>query len=580
MKVNSTSSQEINHPLYSLLIENGLHHSPIELDEFIDTAYQDCFSRLQHAAISEQLIESQTNLCSIHHYLNLLKNHQKKLNQLVLFNRWNGLEQELEESITNQALALVYHHHWQQTIKIEAKNYSTLWAWLIEHHNRHEVMMFLEQWGCTGHPYHPNFRVKKGFSANEVLHYSPEFNTQVSIHWAAIHRSVAFTSIDELSYRLVFAQHFAQEYQYWNQALLSMHLDPDDYLPLPVHPWQWNNKLKSLCFSLIDSRQFVIIPDIQKTRPSMSFRTMMPLEHIKPHLKLSVGVHTTSAMRTVSPASVYNSSVLSTWLNALLTQHQNFGGALFIARDLAGINVSDQSIPAQDKKHVAMLIRENPLQHTNEQQFLVPLAALFASSPVSQVPLFIEIIQRSTLNPRAYFSEYCHSVLAGQLYLLLRYGVALEAHQQNTLIMIQNNRPVGVVIRDLGGIKVCYHELYQETKKPVLHPESTITCSELNSLSQTFIHGNLLSNLTPWITSLNAAYGYPVNQLWLQVRTLLKGLLEHYRAEIHPTAYLWHYQQLLNKPWQHKSLLTMRLNQDQDEPNYFSLHNPLSTFND
>ncbi|KTD46243.1 IucA/IucC family protein [Legionella quateirensis] len=580
MNVNSTSSQEVNHPLHSVLIENGLHLSPKELDEFIDTAYQDCFSRLQHAAISEYLIESKTTLSSIHHYLNLLKNHQKKLNQLSLFNRWSSLEQELEESILNQALALAYHQHWQQTIKIQAKNYSTLWAWLIEHHDRQDVMMFMEQWGCTGHPYHPNFRVKKGFSLNEVLHYSPEFNTQVSIHWAAIHRSLAFTSIDELSYRLLFAQHFAQEFQYWNQTLLSMHLDPDHYLPLPVHPWQCNNKLKTLCSSLIESRQFIIIPDIQKTRPSMSFRTMMPLEHNKPHLKLAVGVHTTSAMRTVSPASVYNSSVLSTWLSDLLARHQNFGGALFIARDLAGINVSDQSIPAQDKKHVAMLIRENPLQHTNEQQFLVPLAALFATSPVSQLPLLIEIIQSSTLNPRTYFSEYCHSVLAGQLYLLLRYGIALEAHQQNTLIKIQNNRPVGVVIRDLGGIKVCYHELYHETSKPVLHPESTITCSELNSLSQTFIHGTLLSNLSPWITSLNAAYGYPLDHLWLQVRTVLKGLLELYRAEIHPAVYRWHYQHLLSMPWQHKSLLTMRLNQDQDEPNYFSLHNPLSTFND
>ncbi|WP_028383777.1 IucA/IucC family protein [Legionella moravica] len=580
MIVKVNMYQEINHPLHTLLIEKGLHHAPEKLDTFIETAYQDCFSRLQHAALSEHLIDRNFPVCSIHHYLNVLKNQQKTANQLDLFDRWSGLEQELEESILNEAFALVYRHHWQQTLKIRARNHPTLWAWLMEHYDRQGVMDFLEQWGCTGHPYHPNFRVKKGFSSNEVIRYSPEFNTQVNIHWAAIHYSVAFTSIDELNYRLLFANQFPREFQNWNQMLLSMQLNPDHYLPLPVHPWQWNNKLKTLCSSLIDSRRFIIIPDIQNTRPSMSFRTMMPAGANKPHLKLAVGVHTTSAMRTVSPASVYNSSILSTWLGEVLAQHHNFGGALYIARDLAGINVSDQSIPEQDRKHAAMLVRENPLHHTKESQYLIPLAALFATSPISHAPLLTELIQSSTLNPRAYFSVYCHCVLAGQLYLLLRYGIALEAHQQNTLIMIQNNRPAGLVIRDLGGIKICHHELYHQVTKPDLHPESTITCSELNGLSQTFIHGNFLSNLTPWIKSLNAAYGYPVAQLWLQVRTILKGLLEHYREEIHPTVYRWHYQQLLSMPWQHKSLLTMRLNQDQDEMNYFSLDNPLSAFND
>ncbi|WP_426759920.1 IucA/IucC family protein, partial [Pseudomonas aeruginosa] len=99
--------------------------------------------------------------------------------------------------------------------------------------NKQQILTFLEQWGCIGHPYHPNFRAKMGFIPEEVIRYSPEFNAQVDIPWLAIHRSVAFTSIDATSYSLLFAQHFAKEYQLWNYSVQKQQLDPDQYLPLP-----------------------------------------------------------------------------------------------------------------------------------------------------------------------------------------------------------------------------------------------------------------------------------------------------------------------------------------------------------
>jgi hypothetical protein len=79
---------------------------------------------------------------------------------------------------------------------------------------------------------------------------------------------------------------------------------------------------------------------------------------------------------------------------------------------------------------------------------------------------------------------------------------------------------------------------------------------------------------------LHHIYGYSRETLWQQVSTVLQGLLEHYRSEINPLIYKWFYQQLLFMPWRQKSLLAMRLNQDQDEPVFFALDNPLSQFND
>lgn len=63
---------------------------------------------------------------------------------------------------------------------------------------------------------------------------------------------------------MLFAQHFAKEYQLWNYSVQKQQLDPDQYLPLPVHPWQWNNKLQTLASVLINSKQLLITEAVQK----------------------------------------------------------------------------------------------------------------------------------------------------------------------------------------------------------------------------------------------------------------------------------------------------------------------------
>lgn len=580
MTVVLNNSYKINNQLHKLLLKKQLPVSQSEMEHFISIAHQQCLARLQHASLCEGLMDKKIPCHHIYDYLDLLKNQQKKQNPAKIFDRWSILKQELEESITNQALALAYYHYWQQSLKQQAKSYSSLWLWLSEHHDKQQILTFSEQWGCTGHPYHPNFRVKKGFTPEEVIQYSPEFNTQVNIHWLAIHRSVAFTSIDTTSYVLLFAQHFVKEYQAWYEHIRLQHLDPEQYLPLPVHPWQWENKLRFLASNLINSQQLLIVQSLQKTRPSMSFRTMMPLDNRGPHLKLATAVHTTSALRTVSPASASNSAPLSNWLKELLTQYQDFEKPLFLARDLAGINTMHPSISLQEKKHLAMIVRENPLQMLEDSQILIPVATLFATSAISQLPLLIEIIEASKIEPEMYLIDYCKCVLQCQLHLLLKYGVALEAQQQNTLVIFQHNRPIGLVIRDLGGIKLCFNSHYDKVPKPNLHPDSTISCYELGDVFNTFIYGNFLSNLTPAINCLHAAYGLSPKKIWSLIRQIINELLQNFRKEMNSLIYQRFQQHLFSLPWPHKSLLTMRLNQNQDNLVFFSLDNPLSQYNE
>ncbi|KTD56929.1 siderophore biosynthetic enzyme FrgA [Legionella sainthelensi] len=574
MILSNSHFDELRYQLHSLLLETGLSLSSRQMGRFLLVSYQQCFKRLQRVAFLEGLIDKKITCQSIMSYLDFLQ--ICSANQKNYAKHWHLLYEELNESIANQALALAYQHQWDKGIKQHAKRHTNLWSWLIEHFNQQQILHFLEQWGCIGHPSHPNFRAKIGFNRKEVLQYSPEFNSEVNICWAAVHYSRAYTSTTKTAFHWIFSNHFPKEYGLWSDALRSKQLNPEDYYPFPIHPWQWKNKLKMLAKPLLDTHQFVVNSVYQPTKPSMSFRTMMPLTKHGPHLKLAVGVQVTSSLCTVSPASVSNSAILSQWINELLAQNQYYKGQLFLARDFAGINTSDPSIPDDEKKHLALIVRENPLQWIRLNQKLIPLAALFKRSPLSKKSLLSELIALSHGNPVDYFLDYCRCVLASQLHLSLCYGIVFEAHQQNTLVIFQANRPSGLVIRDLSGVKICSHSLYDKVSKPSLHPDSTIIRPELAALTNKFIDSNLLGNLAYGIQCLAVDHHLAKPFLWQKVRQVLEQVLDEFRSDADPRIHHWHRQQLLTQPWHQKCLLTARFHENQCQDLFSVIRNPLS----
>lgn len=569
---------ELTHQLRFLLFEAGIGLSQKAVEHYVTSAHHNCLQRLRQAVRVEQL--SLYPLLSHHvsDFIELLQQSMKHTHADSVFYQWQTLKHEIEESIANDALAQAFRHEWQKELRKLAQHHATLWQWLHTLPSAQAMMEFLEQWGCIGHPYHPNFRSKTGFSRREVMQYSPEFNAQVSLHWAAIPRHYTHSTFGTTSYQDLLIQQFPLEYQRFNDSLRFKQYNPADFYPLPVHPWQWRNKIISLFAPLIDKQELLLVAHHHNTRPSMSFRTMMPATQGSCHLKLATAVHTTSSLRLVSEASVDNGPALSTWIGSLLAQHEHYRHSLYVVPDLAGITIRHPAIARHHSNQLALIVRENPLANLTAPQRLVPLAALFAWSPLTQKPLLIEIIERSGITPEHYFSTYCSLVLSGQLHLMLNYGIALECHQQNTLISFNEDQPSSLIIRDLGGIKICTHPLYDAVSKPALHPDSTIISNSLQEVGAKFIHGNLQSNLACWITCLATHYSLLPQSLWHIVYRQLQQLLSDLATCITPAILAQYRHQLLHHAWQHKSLLTMRLNQGQQEDLFTPIANPLSAF--
>jgi siderophore synthetase component len=567
---------ELSHELRFLLFEIGIGLSQHSIEYFITQAHRQCLYRLKTASLTEALIPQPIYSHHLHDFLDQLQLQLEDKKSAAIFFNWHNLRHEMDECMANEAMAQAYRQCWQMELKKQASGFTNFWLWLSEQKAVYEQYQLFEQWGCLGHPYHPNFRAKIGFSRREVLYYSPEFDAQVNLHWGALHKRHVYISPASEHYEDLLAKQFPKEYLLWQQQLFFKQQNPKDYQPLPLHPWQWRNQIQHQFSQLIDEKDLFLFPHHQLVKPSMSFRSMMPLGAKGYHLKLPAAVQATSALRTVSASSIDNGPAISAWINILLKQQDYYENSLFIAAEHAGMRINSDTTDVEKCKQLGIILRQNPLDILKPGQRIVPLAALFAPSPLSNLPLLIDIIQASQASPFDFLRRYCRCVLTGQLHLLLRHGIAFEAHQQNTLIVFSENLPSAVIVRDFGNISVCMENFYAHPLKPKFYPGSTIATPELSKLCEKFIHGNFQSNFVYWVQYLAQYYSLMPMQLWPVVRRVVQEISQKIAPEIEENIFKTIHDYLLVKPWQHKALLSMRLRRETYRDFSVPITNPLS----
>ncbi|BCJ49222.1 iron transporter [Actinoplanes sp. NBRC 14428] len=254
----------------------------------------------------------------------------------------------------------------------------------------------LEQLVLDGHPLHPCCRTRGGMDVADVLAYAPE------------HRPAL--------------------------RLRRLHVPPDrwygDTPPvLLAHPWQAPR--------LLDRHPWLTPgDDTGPVHPLMSLRTVATAGG---HVKTAVDVQMTSAVRTVSPAAVHNGPRLS----ALLREVTADLPLTVPAEYAAGAVLID----GRPDRHLAHLHRQAPVAGPGET--VVPLAALAAADPYDGRPLLLH----AATDPYTWWHDLVHLLFPALLTVLDR-GVALEAHGQNTLVVLAGGRPTRIVYRDLGGVRV------------------------------------------------------------------------------------------------------------------------------
>ncbi|WP_213454709.1 IucA/IucC family protein [Rhizomonospora bruguierae] len=239
---------------------------------------------------------------------------------------------------------------------------------------------------------------------------------------------------------------------------------------LPMHPWQFDH---------VRDRYPWLRPtgEVVHARPLMSLRTLSDGAR---QLKTAVDVQMTSAVRTVSPAALHNGPAISALLARL-------GGVDVLAETAAGAALVD----GEPCRSLAVVVRQG------SPAGAVPLAAL-----------------TTTGDPVAFVGRLAGALLP-PLFALLRRGVALEAHGQNTLAVVADKRITGIAYRDMGGVRISPRLLRAHgVEPPPLHGD--VPCDDPEVL-RTKVYASAGVALAERVAALSRAHGVEPAVLWRRV---------------------------------------------------------------
>jgi siderophore synthetase component len=515
--------------------------------------------------------------------------------QEITYTNFQGFQAELSDSVANMGLALVFQKARMEDL--QDLMFRNDWNSIIELVNGlaqtdcfFDESLFFEQICVTGHLLHPCTKSKIGLSIQEMMQFSAEFDSTVQVHFAAIHKDIVYYNSEIM--RDEIKQFWLKEYPDLFNSLkktcIENNQDSDDFFLLPVHPWQKEHVLFPLYSEEIARGQIFFVDFTISTKPTLSVRTVLPVGK-KFHIKLPLNIQMTSAVRTISPNSIHNGPELTLIVNKVLRREEYFHNTFQIIGEEIGLRFqsSDISEPhfRDRNKNLSYLIRRNPASLINEGEHAIVACALFNLSPATNHLLIYEIIEQFHLrypsnslieNLFLFFKKYITIVLSGVIPLMTRYGIGLEAHLQNTVIVLKKWEPVKVLVRDLGGVRIDKKRLEKAEYHGTYFPGSVTINDDEAGMQNKVIHTVFQSHIGE--LSYHLANEYEVNEqmFWEIVRdTCTDIFLNLKKDESIKMNVESDMGALLGETVQTKALTLMRLKDDVTDYAFIDLPNPL-----
>lgn len=497
-----------------------------------------------------------------------------------LNNNLENLREELKNSILNDAVALTA----DKLRSISGKNTEDKGAFenLLSLKNNNfdfSPLAYLEQWVIEGHTIHPCSKTRLGLSIEENEKYAPEWGSEVHLIPLAVHTSHSnSTSINDKS----ITELLLSDYPNLNREMKTLH----SYNLIPVHPWQYEHTIKKFYKEELDKGIIIPLKSKISVKPLMSFRSMAPSKGRKRHhIKTAVNIQMTSARRTVSPASVKNGPIISKLLKEIQKKDSLLNDKVVFLSEVAGNHYCSnrQSTDIDLEKNLSCIIRENPEEHLAYGELAIPAASLINKLPISNGILIKDLIKSySEVNKMSlkeavvnYMDLYSKVVLPSLVNLIIKYGISLEAHLQNAIVIFENGTPVKLMIRDNGGIRIHKGILGEWTEILKINNATNLLTDSSIDLYQMFSHAVLHNHLGEIIVKLTKEFGINESLLWDKVGEVIQETLNSLRKQERYKQVADFEDHIFGKNSYLKALLTMRLSDSIVDNMYVMANNPL-----
>ncbi|MFI6346230.1 IucA/IucC family protein [Streptomyces sp. NPDC050560] len=383
----------------------------------------------------------------------------------------------------------------------------------------------------TGHPWLVLNKGRIGFSAGDAAVWAPEARRPAALPWIAVHTSVA-------TYRGVAGLHRAERLYArelgplargrFTDVLRARGLDPDDYLYLPVHPWQWENVVLPLFASSAAEDHIVPLPTDGDLRlPQQSIRTFLNVT--RPErltVKLSLSVLNTLVWRGLPTERTLAAPAVTAWMHGLRDADPFLRDEcrVILLGEVASVAVAHPvydglpEVPYQYRELLGAIWREPIGPRLAGGERARTLAALLHTD-ASGRSFAAELVERSGLDARVWLRRLFGALLPPLLRFLYRYGTVFSPHGENAIVVFdERDVPVRLAVKDfvddvnLSAVALPEHRGIPRDVRAVL-------LTEAPGFLPQFIHSGLFVGVFRYLAPLcEAQLGVAEDDFWSMVR--------------------------------------------------------------
>ncbi|WP_371665312.1 IucA/IucC family siderophore biosynthesis protein [Streptomyces sp. NBC_01241] len=311
-----------------------------------------------------------------------------------------------------------------------------------------------------GHPCFVANNGRLGFGVDEYRAYAPEAASGIRLVWLAAHRDRAtFTAGAGLDYETLMEGELSEETRTRFAATMSgLGLDLDDYLLIPVHPWQWWNKLAVTFAGELAQRHLVCLGEGEDTYLAQQsirtfFNTSAPDRH---YVKTALSVLNMGFMRGLSAAYMEATPAINDWLAGLIEGDEVLRAARFsIIRERAAVGYHHGTYEAATAKGspylkmLAALWRESPVPGLAPGERAATMASLLHTDHEGG-SVAAALIAESGLEPAVWLRHYLDAYLVPVLHSFYAYDLVFMPHGENVILVVEDGVVRRTVFKDIA----------------------------------------------------------------------------------------------------------------------------------
>lgn len=320
-----------------------------------------------------------------------------------------------------------------------------------------------EQLQCLldGHPKAIVNKGRIGWGADEFAHYGTESARGVQLLWLAVEKELAVSGNgDDWPWRRLLGESLDEaEWQKLEQSCRRRGIDWSRHLPLPVHPWQWQRHIRQHYAGEIARGQIICLGALGDSYlPQVSLRTLS--NRARPaalHLKLPLTVLNTSCYRGIPGRYIASGPGLSAWMQQLCERDPELRArGTDVLQEVAGVQVPHrhheqvEGTPYRYREMLGATWRQSPAGKCAPGERHLLMAALLQSDD-SGKPVAAALVEFSGLEMEQWLASLFEATVVPLYHLLCRYGVGLVAHAQNLTLVLRDDIPRRVLLKDFQG---------------------------------------------------------------------------------------------------------------------------------